>query len=108
MDYSDNIINGSFKIDMLYELLLKKGYDLNSNIEIQQINSNEIFIVNSKMYVCLDNQVFKETIEEIIKLRPQNFIVLDKAFNGDDELKTNTFQTFKTLYKSSLNPFETV
>ncbi len=108
IDFSDNVIKGSEKIDMLYELLLKKGYDLNSKIEKQQINKNEIFIVNNKMYICLDNQISKETIEEIIKLRPKNFIVLDKAFNGDDELKTNTFQTFKTLYKSSVNPFETV
>jgi adenine-specific DNA-methyltransferase len=56
----------------------------------------------------MDDKISEETIDKIIEARPVHFIVLDKAFEGNDQLKTNTFQTFKTLYQDSENPFETV
>lgn len=108
MEFENNVVEGSDKTDMLYELLLKKGLDLNSKIEKVNMEANEIFIVDSDMYVCMDDKITKETIDKIIEARPKYFIVLDKAFEGNDQLKTNTYQTFKTLYESSENPFETV
>lgn len=108
IDFENNVIEGSDKADMLYELLLKKGYSFNASIEKTTVQDNEIFIVDGGMYVCMDEKISKETIDAIIETRPVHFIVLDKAFEGNDELKTNTFQTFKTLYQDRENPFETV
>jgi hypothetical protein len=34
-------------------------------------------------------------IDEILKLKPQKVIVLDKLFSGNDQLKTNIYQQFK-------------
>ena len=108
MDFENNVEEGSDKTDMLYELLLKKGLDLNSKIEKVNVEDNEIFIVGGGMYVCMDDKISQETIDKVIDARPVHFIVLDCAFEGNDQLKTNTFQTFKTLYQDSENPFETV
>ncbi len=108
MDFENNVEEGSDKLNMLYELLLKKGLDINSKIEKVNVVDNEIFIVGGGMYVCIDDKISEETIDKVIEARPVHFIVLDKAFEGNDQLKTNTFQTFKTLYETSENPFETV
>lgn len=69
---------------------------------------NEIFIIDGGMYICMDDSINKETIDKIIDIKPIHFIFLDKAFNGKDNPKTNTFQSFKTLYNDKENPFETV
>lgn len=37
-DFENNVVDGSNKLDMVYELLIKKGYDLNAKIEKISIN----------------------------------------------------------------------
>lgn len=108
LDFADNVADGADKTDMLYELLLKKGYNLNAKVESRKIADNEIFVVDGSMLICLDDKISTATIDEIIELRPAHFIVLDKAFLGNDQLKTNTWQTFKSLFPNDENPFETV
>lgn len=108
MDFADNVSPEASKRDMLYELLLKKGYSLNAKVESRKIADNEIFVVDGSMLICLDDKISTTTIDEVIKLRPAHFIVLDRAFEGNDQLKVNTWQTFKTLFPNDENPFETV
>lgn len=108
IEFADNVSPEASKANMLYELLLKKGYSLNAKVEKKQIADNEIFVVDDSMLVCLDDKISTTTIDEVIKLRPAHFIVLDRAFEGNDKLKTNTWQTFKTLFPNDENPFETV
>jgi len=108
MEFADNVSPEASKANMLYELLLKKGYSLNVKVEKKQIADNEIFVVDDSMLVCLDDKISSLTIDEVIKLRPAHFIVLDRAFEGNDQLKTNTWQTFKSLFPNDENPFETV
>jgi adenine-specific DNA-methyltransferase len=108
MEFADNVSPEASKANMLYELLLKKGYSLNAKVAKKQIADNEIFVVDGSMLVCLDDKISIATIDEVIKLRPAHFIVLDRAFEGNDQLKTNTWQTFKSLFPNDENPFETV
>ena len=108
LDFADNVTEGADKTDMLYELLLKKGYNLNAKVESRKIADNEIFAVDGSMLICLDDKISTATIDEVLILRPAHFIVLDRAFEGNDQLKTNTWQTFKSLFPNDENPFETV
>lgn len=108
IEFADNVRSEASKKDMLYELLLKKGFNLNAKVEKKQIADNEIFVVDGSMFVCLDDKISTTTIDEVIKLRPAHFIVLDRAFEGNDRLKLNTWQTFKSLFPNDENPFETV
>jgi adenine-specific DNA-methyltransferase len=77
--------------NMVYELLIKSGFDLNS--EIQQINN--MHIVNTNEMVLLLESVSNEIINEVIYLKPQKVIALDKLFEGNDQLKTNTVLQMK-------------
>ena len=77
--------------NMVYELLIKSGFDLNS--EIQQINN--MYIVNTNEMILLLESVSNEIINEVIHLKPQKVIALDKLFEGNDQLKTNTVLQMK-------------
>ena len=70
---------------MAYELLLKSGKDLNSNIEDKKgytsINRGELVFVLEEA----NQEIFNAILEE----NPQKVIALDKLFKGNDQLKTN-------------------
>ncbi len=77
--------------NMVYELLLKNGKDLNSNILKKEgfytLNSNELIFILEKA-----NQAI---IDTIIANKPQKVLALDKLFKGNDQLKTNASLQFK-------------
>jgi len=77
--------------NMLYELLLKSGIDLNCRIEKRDsyylINENELVIALSK--------INEEIVKKIIETKPQKVITLDKLFEVNDQLKTNTILQMK-------------
>jgi len=77
--------------NMLYELLLKSGIDLNCRIEKRDsyylINENELVIALSK--------INEEIVKKIIETKPFKVITLDKLFEGSDQLKTNTILQMK-------------
>ena len=76
----------SEKENILIELLLKSGYPLTVNIKEE---NNFYSIANGETVIALD-LVNEEVINEILKLKPKNVIMLDKMFSGNDHLKTNT------------------
>lgn len=81
--------------DLLYEILLKAGFSLTDNIETGTITGKKIFSVSGgALLLCLEESVNKELIDAIIELNPQQFICLDSAFHGNDQLKANAVQTF--------------
>jgi adenine-specific DNA-methyltransferase len=74
------------RINMLYELMLKAGYQLTDKIE----DKGKYYSVNNGELVVALNDLDKKTIEEILKAKPQKVITLDNLFAGNDQLKTNT------------------
>jgi len=77
---------GSAVEDMVYELMLKSGKDLNSKIE----HKDGIYYINDKEMAILVEKVDKKTIDSLIKFNPSKVVMLDKLFKGNDPLKTNT------------------
>ena len=77
--------------NMVYELMLKSGKDLNSKIEKQ----DGFFSVNAGELVLMLEKANQEIIHNIIALNPQKVIALDKLFTGNDQLKTNTVLQMK-------------
>ncbi|MBI5047475.1 MAG: site-specific DNA-methyltransferase [Deltaproteobacteria bacterium] len=102
---------GAEKTNMLYELMLKAGYELtspiryviaskakqspkgkkiasgsanprNDGIGFYSINNNELIIALDAMN--------EKLVEQIIAAKPQKVITLDSLFTGNDQLKTNT------------------
>lgn len=83
--FVDPVAKNATTENMVYELLLKSGKDLNSTIEAKEgfyaINETELILVLEKA-----NQ---EIIDAVIASKPQKVIALDKLFKGNDQLKTN-------------------
>jgi len=72
--------------NMVYELLLKSGKDLNSRIE----NNDGYFLINGNELALILEKVSQELIIEVMSEYPKKVIALDKLFKGNDQLKTNT------------------
>lgn len=72
--------------NMVYELLLKSGKDLNSTIE----SKDGFYAINKTELILLLEKANPEIIDAVIASKPQKVIALDKLFKGNDQLKTNT------------------
>ncbi len=72
--------------DVLFELLLKSGISLTAKIE----EKDGCFIVNENEIALILDKVDKNIIKKVIELAPRKVITLDRLFNKNDQLKTNT------------------
>jgi adenine-specific DNA-methyltransferase len=80
--------------DVLYEILLKDGFELTTDVQKKEIGNIEVFsIENDLLLVCLDEKLNLELFKEMKKLNPHIVIVLDKGFKDNDQLKTNAVQS---------------
>lgn len=83
--FIDPINENSTTQNMVYELLLKSGKDLNSKIELKE----GFYIINDNELVLLLEQVNQKIIDSVIAVKAKKVIALDKLFKGNDQLKTN-------------------
>lgn len=79
--------------NMVYELLLKSGKDLNSNIE----KKDNFYKINGIELALLLEKASQEIIDSVIAEKPVKVIALDKLFKGNDQLKTNTVLQMKDV-----------
>jgi len=77
--------------NMVYELLLKSGKDLNSKIE----KKDSFFKINGTELALLLEMATQEIIDKVISEKPIKVIALDKLFKGNDQLKTNAVLQMK-------------
>jgi len=91
-------------IDIVYEIMLKEGFDLNSKIEQMRIKENKFFhVVDEKQelgfHMSLDEKIVEETIEEIrtSKYRDKVFVFLDKALTDNDKINLSAFVRLKVI-----------
>lgn len=89
--------------DLLFEILLKQGYALTESVSTSEIADLEVRLVRDAdgdvaVLAYLD-EYSKPTLEQLralIEESPTRIIVLEDAFHGDDELKTNLAQLCKS------------
>lgn len=77
--------------NMVYELLLKSGKDLNCTIE----DNDGYFLIDGNDLALILEKVEPSIITEVICEYPKKVIALDKLFKGNDQLKTNTVLQMK-------------
>ena len=77
--------------NMVYELLLKSGKDLNSRIE----KKGSFYKINGNELILLLEKATQEIIDTVLAEKPIKVIALDKLFKGNDQLKTNTVLQMK-------------
>ena len=91
----DHIDPSASQEDLLFELLLKAGFELSVDIESSKIAKSNVFAIEEgALLICLEDEITQELLDEVVKLEPIQFICLDKAFQGNDQLKANAVQTF--------------
>jgi len=77
--------------NILYELLLKSGLDLNVPVQQITLGGHEVYSVNDgQLLICLDEQVDQNLTDELVKKKPEKVIMAERAFANNDPLKTNT------------------
>lgn len=102
----DHIRKGREADDILYELLLKSGFPLTTQVEKKQLSGKNVYsVAGDALIICLERKLSLELIREIAALKPERVVCLDEGFAGNDQLKANAVQTFKT---KGITSFKTV
>jgi adenine-specific DNA-methyltransferase len=86
--FTNPIKEGSLKENMLFELMLKAGYEITSPLE--QNKKGGFYSINSGELVIALDSMDKDIVATIIAQKPKKAITLDNLFSGNDQLKTNT------------------
>ncbi|MBK7214547.1 MAG: site-specific DNA-methyltransferase [Bacteroidales bacterium] len=82
---------------ILYELLLKSGFELTTHIEKLSIEGKTVFsIAKGELLICLEHDLTNDLIKSMAELQPTRVICLDEGFHNNDQLKTNAVQIMKS------------
>jgi adenine-specific DNA-methyltransferase len=84
--FVDPVAESATVENMVYELLLKSGKDLNSKI----VKEGAVYKINGKELVLLLEKATEEIIHKVTAAKPTKVIGLDRLFKDIDQLKTNT------------------
>jgi adenine-specific DNA-methyltransferase len=83
--------------DILFEILLKSGFPLTTSIEKITLEGKTVHsIAGGGLLICLDKSLTLELIRAMAASEPARVVCLDLGFAGNDQLKTNAVQIFKT------------
>jgi adenine-specific DNA-methyltransferase len=100
--YVNNIDDGATQEEVLFELLLKAGFDLTESVDELDLAEKRVYsVAGGALFVCLEDEINSELIDAVAESGPMQFICLDKAFKGNDQLKANAVQTFKAKSQNS-------
>ena len=108
--------------DILYELLLKSGFPLTTPVEkitltpapslhsgqapLPQGEGKAVYsVAGGALLICLEKELTLEVIRLMAAQKPERVVCLDAGFAGDDALKANAVQIFKS---SGVTSFRTV
>ena len=94
-EHIDHINHKATPEDLLYEILIKAGFTPTERVQTVTLAGIPVFsIADGGLLICLADAVTKELVNAVAEAEPMQFICLDKAFGGNDQLKANAVQTF--------------
>lgn len=86
LDFLDPVTENATIDNMVYELLLKSGKDLNSVIEQKE----GYYLINGNELILMLESATQDVVNSVLAEHPDKVIALDRLFEGNDQLKTNT------------------
>jgi len=93
--YVDHIDPNSTPEDILFEILLTAGVSPAERVSQLTIADATVYsITDGRLFICLEDEISRELIDAVAAAEPRQFICLDRAFKGNDQLKANAVQTF--------------
>lgn len=99
LDIRESSNNAATEQDLLTEVLLKQGISLNASISHSDVAGLSAWTVGDNLVCAYLNEKQKPTLDQLRAIaanEPAKLIVLEDAFQGDDELKTNLHQICKS------------
>jgi len=102
----DHIRDGRTADDILYEILLKSGFPLTTPVETITLAGLTVHsVAGGALFICLERELTLELIRAMADKKPERVVCLDEGFAGNDQLKANAVQIFKT---KGVTSFKTV
>jgi adenine-specific DNA-methyltransferase len=102
----EHLVAGRTQEDVLYELLLKSGFPLDTKVEKITVAGKAVFsVADGAMLICLEKELTPEVIKAMAEKKPERVVCLDAGFANNDQLKTNAVQTMKA---KGVTKFQTV
>lgn len=102
----EHVRDGRSSDDLLYELLLKSGFPITTPVEKRTVEGKTVYsVAGGALVICLDRALTLNLIRAMADMKPERVVCLDEGFAGNDQLKTNAVQTFKT---KGITSFRTV
>lgn len=91
---------------ILFELLLKAGFELTTQIEKLTLADKTVYsVMENALLICLERNLTHELLNAIAELKPVRFICLDEGFCDNDQLKSNAVLLMK---ENGVQKFQTV
>ncbi|MDD5194018.1 MAG: site-specific DNA-methyltransferase, partial [Candidatus Nanoarchaeia archaeon] len=98
--FKDPLIQNYNEIDVIYECIIKEGYNLNSKIEKLPIKLNVIYKViddDQSFYITLDTDIKEKSIDELKLTKDTLFICRDDALSDSKKVNLSLQCNLKTL-----------
>jgi adenine-specific DNA-methyltransferase len=97
LSHVNHIRTGRKQEDLLAEILLKSGFPPNAPVmTLTEGNSTIFSVAEGGLLVCMERKVSLDLLRALADKRPQRVVLLDESFVGQDQLKANAVQTFKS------------
>ncbi|TXL17127.1 hypothetical protein BMR06_15165, partial [Methylococcaceae bacterium HT5] len=88
--------------DLLTQVILDLGLELNLPIEQKKMHGNSVFIVQTNALVaCFDDNINIKIIDEIAQLKPFKVVFKDGSFSNSKD-RINLEERFKRLSPETL------
>ena len=84
-------------LDLVYEIIIKNGFDLNSKVEKIEIGDTMVYNINSFSLMIATNKMNIEIARQLGTYQPKTIICLDSIFKNQDSIKTNIQLLLKEL-----------
>ena len=120
----NNMNPNSAQMALLFELLIKGGFMPTERIVLLELKEGSLqpctntasklpriySVMEGALLVCLEQKMTQALLDAVLSRSPAQFICLDTAFEGNDQLKANAVQTFMVYQRkdASLKIFKTV
>jgi adenine-specific DNA-methyltransferase len=102
----DHIRDGRAAEDILFEILVKSGFPLTTPVEKLTMEGKNVFsAAGGALFICLERNLTLELIRAMAERKPERVVCLDNGFSGNDQLKANAVQIFKS---KGVTSFKTV
>ncbi|WP_236684718.1 site-specific DNA-methyltransferase [Corynebacterium uterequi] len=98
-DLSDSADDRARPEALLTEVLLKLGFSLSEKIETINVEGLEAFSVADGLVLAYLDEHMTPTLDQLramVAKEPERLVILEDAFKGNDELKTNLVQECRT------------